>query len=97
MKNCNECGVSKELTEYYKGRNVCKICCIERGKANYHYNMAHFGPQLRKKRAEQREQHREKITAYNRQWYERNREHVRAYRREWMRKRRAAQQREAGE
>ena len=35
MKECNKCHVTKELTEFYKNQNQCKICKCEYNKHWY--------------------------------------------------------------
>ncbi len=35
MKTCSKCGETKDSSEFYKGRNQCKFCLSECGKAYY--------------------------------------------------------------
>jgi len=57
MKVCKTCGIEKPLEDYYKGKNICKICFSERERLRYHEKMKN--PEFKAKRASQKKQYSE--------------------------------------
>lgn len=49
MKVCKQCGINKKNNEYYKGKNVCKVCFSERERLRYHARIIAMKTQRNKK------------------------------------------------
>jgi len=71
-KKCNKCNIKKEITEFYKGRNSCKICkCkYERQYALKNQNI------IRENKKKYREKYKEILIQKKKIWYQDNIEQV---------------------
>ena len=98
MKTCKECSVEKELTEYYKGRTICKKCVLitdkiyrEKNKdliklkKNTHYNTNK--EKNKEKRLDRAKSYRlknpEKVAMVNKKWRENNKDKLNAATKKW--------------
>jgi len=70
MKTCIKCGIKKDETEFYKGKNKCKECFKEYQKE--------YDKEYRQKNKERIKEYRQKNKEYkkeyNKEYYQKNKE-----------------------
>ena len=66
MKTCIKCGIKKDETEFYKGRNKCKECFKEYRKEHYQKNKEYNKEYYQKNK----ERIKENIKEYKKEYVE---------------------------
>ena len=83
MKTCIKCGIKKDETEFYKGRNKCKECFKEYRQKNKEYKKE-YNKEYRQKNKERikeakkeyRQKNKECIKEYQKEYYQKNKERI---------------------
>ena len=73
MKTCIKCGIKKDETEFYKGRNQCKECIKEYRKEYYQKNKEHDKEYYQKNKErikEYRQKNKKCIKEYKKEYVE---------------------------
>jgi len=68
MKTCIKCGIKKDETEFYKGRNKCKECIKE------------YKKEYRQKNKERIKEYYQKNKECIKEYYQKNKERIKEYR-----------------
>ena len=85
-KVCSKCKEEKDVTEFYSGRNQCKLCVKEYKKEYKENNKQKIKDISKKYREKYKEKNKEKIKQYKKEYIEKNKEKNRKYNNQYREK-----------